>query len=101
MFTRYASAFVVFPGGLGTLDELFVALTLIQTQKIRHFPVVLAGSGHWSGLETWIRAQLLDEGMVSPEDAALLTVLDDPDEIADIIVRWRHRQLETYQSPAP
>lgn len=101
MFIRYASAFVVFPGGFGTLDELFEALTLIQTEKIRHFPVVLAGSGHWNGLDTWIRAKLLDEGMVSPEDAALLTLLDDPEAIADLIVGWRHRQLQTYQSPTP
>ncbi|MBU3751521.1 MAG: LOG family protein [Mycobacterium sp.] len=78
MFVRYASAFVVFPGGFGTLDEFFEALTLIQTGKIRHFPVVLAGSRHWDGLETWIRARLLDTGMVSAQDMALLTVADDP-----------------------
>ncbi|WP_018604104.1 TIGR00730 family Rossman fold protein [Mycobacterium sp. 155] len=100
MFIRYASAFVVFPGGFGTLDELFEALTLIQTGKIRHFPVVLAGSQHWSGLVGWIRAQLLSGGMVSPEDVTLLTVLDDPDAIADVIMHWRRRQLETYQAPA-
>jgi uncharacterized protein (TIGR00730 family) len=100
MFIRYASAFVVFPGGFGTLDELFEALTLIQTKKIRHFPIVLAGSQHWSGLESWIRDQLLVAGTVSLEDVELLTVADDPEEIADIIKQSRRRQLETYWSPA-
>lgn len=100
MFIRYASAFVVFPGGFGTLDELFEARTLIQTGKIRHFPVVLAGSSHWSGLESWIRARLLEEGMVAPEDLALLTVADDPDEIANIIAAGRLRQLQTYRAGA-
>lgn len=100
MFVRYASAFVVFPGGFGTLDELFEALTLIQTGKIRHFPVVLAGSRHWDGLETWIRARLLDTGMVSAQDMALLTVADDPEEIAEVIAAGRRRQLQTYQSAA-
>ena len=67
MFVRYAGAFVVFPGGFGTLDELFEALLLIQTRKIRSFPVVLVGSEWWSGLLAWMRARLEDEGMVSPE----------------------------------
>ncbi len=99
MFIRYASAFVVFPGGFGTLDELFEALTLIQTQKIRHFPVVLAVSEHWSGLENWIHERLLEAGMVSPEDVELLSVADDPEEITDIVRRWRRRQLDTGQAP--
>jgi uncharacterized protein (TIGR00730 family) len=98
MFIRYASAFVVFPGGFGTLDELFEALTLIQTKKIRHFPVVLAGAQHWSGLESWIRDRLLVDGMVSPEDVELLTVADDPEEIADIIRQSRRRQLAAFES---
>ncbi len=98
MFIRYASAFVVFPGGFGTLDELFEALTLIQTGKILHFPVVLAGSQHWSGLATWIHDQLVRSGMVSAEDLELLTVADDPDVIADIIDRTHRHQTETYQS---
>lgn len=99
MFIRYASAFVVFPGGFGTLDELFEALTLIQTEKIRHFPVVLAGSEHWSGLHRWIRTQLLEPGMVSAGDVELLVLADDPDEIVEIVERSRHRQLETYHPP--
>jgi uncharacterized protein (TIGR00730 family) len=97
MFIRYASAFVVFPGGFGTLDELFEALTLIQTEKIRQFPVVLAGSEHWSGLERWIRTRLLEPGMVSADDVELLVLADDPDEIAEIIEHWRRLQLQTYQ----
>lgn len=99
MFIRYACAFVVFPGGFGTLDELFEALTLIQTEKIRQFPIVLAGSKHWSGLERWIRAQLLEPGMVSADDVELLVLADDPDEIGEIIDRCRRRQLQTYHPP--
>lgn len=94
MFIRYASAFVVFPGGFGTLDELFEALTLIQTGKIRHFPVVLAGSEHWSGLESWIRDRLLGNGMVSPADLELLTVADDPEQIAETIRATHCHQVE-------
>ena len=97
MFVRYASAFVVLPGGFGTLDELFEALTLIQTEKIQHFPVVLAGAEHWRGLEQWIRERLLDPGMVSGDDAKLLVLADDPDEIGEFIGRWHRRQLETYR----
>ena len=89
---------MLFSGGFGTLGELCEALTLIQTGKIRHFPVVLAGSSHWSGLESWIRARLLEEGMVAPEDLTLLTVADDPDEIANIIAAGRLRQLQTYRA---
>nr|WP_253873189.1 TIGR00730 family Rossman fold protein [Mycobacterium gordonae] len=97
MFVRYASAFVVLPGGFGTLDELFEALTLIQTQKIRNFPVVLACSDHWTGLERWIRDRLLETGLVSGEDVDLLVIADDPDEIGELVERWRRRQLETYR----
>jgi uncharacterized protein (TIGR00730 family) len=97
MFIRYASAFVVFPGGFGTLDELFEALTLIQTEKIRRFPVVLAGSEHWSGLERWVRQRLFEPEMVSADDVKLLVLADDPDEIAETIERWRRRQLELYR----
>ena len=99
MFVRYASAFVVLPGGFGTLDELFEALTLIQTQKIRDFPVVLAGSDHWTGLERWIRDRLLETGLVSGNDVDLLVVADDPEQIGEIVKRWRRRQLEAYHHP--
>ncbi|MGV0993165.1 MAG: LOG family protein [Mycobacterium sp.] len=86
---------MLFSGGFGTLGELCEAPTLIQTGKIRHFPVVLAGSSHLSGLESWIRARLLEEGMVAPEDLALLTVADDPDEIADIIAAGAAKLIPT------
>ncbi len=78
MFVKVAEGFVVFPGGFGTLDELFESLTLIQTGKITNFPVVLFGSDYWAGLLTWIDAQLLAGGTISTEDRALVTVTDDP-----------------------
>jgi uncharacterized protein (TIGR00730 family) len=85
MFVRYASAFVVLPGGLGTLDELFEALTLIQTGKISHFPVILYGSDYWNGLREWIRSSVLARGNVSDADLALLVVVDEPDEVCRIV----------------
>jgi uncharacterized protein (TIGR00730 family) len=85
MFVKYADGFVILPGGFGTLDELFEALTLIQTGKVRHFPVVLVGSAYWSGLLEWIRGTLLAKGAVTEVDVALLRVTDDPDEVISII----------------
>jgi predicted Rossmann-fold nucleotide-binding protein len=79
----------------------FEALTLIQTEKIRQFPVVLAGSDHWSGLERWIHTRLVEQGMVSADDVELLAVADDPDEIAEIIKHWCRRQLQTYRPSGP
>ena len=79
MFVRYANAFVVLPGGFGTFDELFEALCLIQTEKIRHFPIVLVGTAYWSGLVDWLRDTAAAEGMISAEDLDLLTVTDDLD----------------------
>jgi uncharacterized protein (TIGR00730 family) len=87
MFVKYAEAFVIFPGGFGTLDELFEALTLIQTNKIRDFPVVLFGSAYWSGLLDWLRGTMAAEGAIAPEDLGLLYVTDDPAEAAVHIVR--------------
>jgi uncharacterized protein (TIGR00730 family) len=84
MFVRYSSAFVVLPGGYGTLDELFEALTLIQTQKIRFFPVVLVGTEYWSGLVDWLRETMLAEGNISPGDVSLLRVTDSVDEVVEI-----------------
>ena len=81
MFVRYANAFVVFPGGFGTLDELFEALTLIQTHKVRNFPVLLVGSAFWSGLIGWIRGELSGRGLISPHDLDLFRVTDDVQEI--------------------
>jgi uncharacterized protein (TIGR00730 family) len=85
MFVRYASAFVVLPGGLGTLDELFEALTLIQTGKIRHFPVILYGREYWRGLLEWTRDTVLERGNISPGDLALLTLVDEPNEVCEIV----------------
>jgi uncharacterized protein (TIGR00730 family) len=85
MFVKYAEAFIIFPGGFGTLDELFEALTLIQTGKVRNFPVILLGSDYWSGLIDWIRQTMLAEGKVSPEDLELLVVTDSPEETVRIV----------------
>ena len=92
MFVRYASAFVVFPGGFGTLDELFEALTLIQTGKIHEFPVVLVGRDHWRGLTRWLSHALRDRGFTDPSDAELLVMTDDPCEIAELVTRCHLRQ---------
>ena len=92
MFVRYASGFVVFPGGFGTLDELFEALTLIQTDKIREFPVILVGSEYWGGLVSWLRERLLGEGKISPPDMDLFCVTDDPLEVRERLSSAAHRQ---------
>ena len=85
MFVKYADAFVIMPGGFGTLDELFEALTLIQTGKIRHFPLVLVGTAYWNGLLDWVRGTLLTDGTVSKDDLDLLTVTDDPEEVCRVV----------------
>ena len=92
MFVRYASGFVVFPGGFGTLDELFEALTLIQTDKIRNFPVVLIGSDYWAGLIDWMRERMLAEGKVVEQDMDLISVTDDPAQTVRILLSAAHRQ---------
>ena len=86
VFIKYSQAFVVLPGGFGTLDELFEALTLVQTGKITRFPIVLVGSGYWSGLLSWINGTLLDHGKVSAADPQLVQVADDPAEVVQIIL---------------
>ena len=88
MFVKYAQAFVNLPGGFGTMDELFEALTLVQTRKVTRFPVVLLGTEFWGGLVGWIREQLLSTGKIDPDDLDLLTVTDDVDEAVDVIVRY-------------
>jgi uncharacterized protein (TIGR00730 family) len=85
MFVKYADAFVIFPGGFGTLDELFEALTLIQTKKVQNFPVILMGAEYWTGLLDWIRGSLLEEAAINPEDVDLLRITDDPAEACQII----------------
>ena len=92
MFVRYASSFVVFPGGFGTLDEMFEALTLIQTGKVRHFPVLLVGSSYWSGLVDWLREHPLAEGKISASDMVLFEVTDEPARVLEVVSSAAHRQ---------
>jgi uncharacterized protein (TIGR00730 family) len=89
MFVKYARGFVIFPGGFGTLDELFEALTLAQTGKIDHFPIVLFGWSFWGGLLDWMRENALAQGLVSAEDMDLIKVTDDPEEAAELAVSAR------------
>src|SRR5271166_4392146 len=90
MFVKYATGFVIFPGGFGTLDELFEALTLVQTRKIHRFPIILFGKSYWSGLLDWIMATLLDEGAISREDLNRLIVTDSVEEARDMLVDCYH-----------
>jgi uncharacterized protein (TIGR00730 family) len=87
MFVKYAQAFVIFPGGFGTLDELFEALTLVQTGKIYNFPIILFGSAYWAGLLDWLRDTVLADGKISPADLDLLVVTDSPEEVRDLIMK--------------
>jgi uncharacterized protein (TIGR00730 family) len=91
MFVKYAEAFVIFPGGFGTLDELFEALTLIQTRKVRNFPVVLVGTEYWRGLVEWARDTLLAEGTIGQADLDLLTCTDDPADVERIVRECHER----------
>ena len=95
MFVRYASAFVVFPGGFGTLDELFEAATLRQTGKIRHFPIVLFGSTYWNGLVDWLRTPVAQRGNVSDFDVDTLCVTDSVAEVLRIVQAAEHRRPRT------
>ena len=92
MFVRYATAFVITPGGFGTLDELFESLTLIQTHTIRYFPAILVGEGEWDGLLEWLRERALADGRIEPSELALLHVESDPDEIVKIVAGAQRRQ---------
>jgi uncharacterized protein (TIGR00730 family) len=87
MFIKYAQAYIGMPGGFGTLDEIFEAMTLIQTKRIKPFPVILVGSDYWTGLFKWIQKNLLEKNMISPEDMDMVTILDDPDEVVKTIKR--------------
>lgn len=95
MFVKYAKAFVIFPGGFGTLDELFEAVTLVQTGKIKRFPVVLYRSAHWAGMIDWLRRELVAEKMVNEEELDLLIVTDDIDHIVDVV----HEHLPREAAP--
>ncbi|MCC5926107.1 MAG: TIGR00730 family Rossman fold protein [Bacteroidetes bacterium] len=88
MFIKYAQCFVAFPGGFGTLDELFEALTLIQTQKITRFPVILVGTEFWGGMVDWLKDQLVANGTISPDDMDLFTLTDSVDEVVEIIEKF-------------
>jgi uncharacterized protein (TIGR00730 family) len=92
VFVKYSQAFVVLPGGFGTLDELFEAVTLVQTGKITRFPIVLVGSGYWKGLFSWITDTVLPAGKISADDPDLIQVCDDPAEVVRIITEAHGRQ---------
>jgi uncharacterized protein (TIGR00730 family) len=85
MFIKYAQAYIIMPGGFGTLDELFETITLIQTKRIRQMPVILMGAKFWGGLIDWIKRQMIGDGMISPEDLDLFHVLDDPQRAVQIV----------------
>jgi uncharacterized protein (TIGR00730 family) len=92
MFVRYASGFVVFPGGFGTMDELFEAATLRQTEKIRYFPIVLVDQGYWGGLVSWLRDSMLADGYIAPVDLDAIAVCDDLDRVVEIVEDVEHRR---------
>ena len=98
-FIKYSQAFVVLPGGFGTLDELFEALNLVQTGKITKFPIVLVGSDYWSGLISWIHGTLLDQGKISAADPQLFRIADDPAEVVKIIRAAHGRSGPKGQAP--
>jgi uncharacterized protein (TIGR00730 family) len=100
MFVKYADAFVIFPGGYGTLDELFEALTLIQTKKVQDFPVILMGTDYWTGMIDWIRATLLKEAAITAADVDLLRLTDDPAEALEIIEAYAVKQRAAAASTA-
>ncbi|MEI7590708.1 MAG: LOG family protein, partial [Deltaproteobacteria bacterium] len=88
MFVRYSVAYIIMPGGFGTMDELFEALTLIQTKRIKAFPVVLVGSEYWRGLLEWIKNVMLLEGNIAASDLDFIQVIDDPEEIVRYIQKF-------------
>jgi uncharacterized protein (TIGR00730 family) len=101
MFVKYAQGFVVLPGGLGTFDELFEALTLVQTQKVTSFPIVLMGVDYWSGLLAWLRDTVLAEGKINPQDLEMLTLTDDVEEAVAMMVAAREDAVPTPAAERP
>ncbi len=95
VFVKYSEAFITFPGGFGTLDELMGALTLIQTKKITNFPVILFGSEYWRGLMDWMRSRVLAVDNISEEDVASIHLVDEPQRVRDIVVAFHDRTLQT------
>jgi uncharacterized protein (TIGR00730 family) len=87
MFVKYAVGYVIFPGGFGTMDELFEALTLIQTKKIRSFPVILVGRKYWQGMVDWMNQTVLAMGNIEPQDLNLFHIVDEPGEVCEIIAK--------------
>ena len=101
MFVKAAEGFVIYPGGFGTLDELYESLTLIQTGKVLNFPVVLLGTDYWREMLDWVRDEMLADGMISPEDLELLRATDDPAEVVQIVVdSYEHRNSSSPAEPA-
>lgn len=90
MFVKYALAFVIFPGGFGTIDELFEALTLRQTKKIDSFPIILFGSDYWDGLMKWIKSNLISHKTISPEDMDLISIVDEAEEVCEILRKQKN-----------
>ena len=101
MFVKYSTAFITFPGGYGTMDELFEALTLVQTGKVKQFPVVLFGRKYWGGLADWLKERVAGEGKISPEDLNLFLVTDDPKEALGWIVEARERRTRAFRAMQP
>jgi uncharacterized protein (TIGR00730 family) len=101
MFVKYSIGFVVFPGGFGTLDELFEALTLIQTGKIKHFPLVLFGSAYWGGLLEWLRTTVAAQRKIDPRDLDIFHVTDDPKAVVEVVTRAREKLLAMQAEPTP
>ena len=98
MFVKYSQGFVVLPGGLGTLDELFEALTLVQTRKVTSFPIVLIGTDYWKGMFDWLRETVLSEGKINPDDLDMMVLTDDVDEAVSLMVAARENRWPT---PSP
>ncbi len=94
MFIKYAMAYVIIPGGFGTLDEMFEAVTLIETQRIKPLPVILVDSDYWGGLLDWIKSRLLKEKMISQKNLDILQIIDDPGEIVDIIAQFHKTEMQ-------
>ncbi len=94
MFVKYADGFVIMPGGFGTMDELFEAVTLIQTGKVEHFPIIMVGTAFFGGLMDWVRTRLVGDGMIDAADLDLVVVTDDPDEVVEIMKRASRRRVE-------
>jgi uncharacterized protein (TIGR00730 family) len=92
MFVKYAIAYIIMPGGMGTLDELFEAVTLIQTHRIKPLPVILVGKNYWSGLLDWIKLRLLEDQMISPKDLDIFQIVEEPEEVVDAVKKMTASQ---------